>query len=362
MQRLIFSFTLFLALAASLAACSAPGAPVLDLKGTSWQVIEINGEAVPASAEVTANFSPEGQVNGKAACNRYFADYTQNGSALTFGMVGMTKMMCAEEGLMETEAAFAQALATVARFEEAGDQLRLLAASGQVVLVLGQPQPAPALDKTSWQLIALNGESLPVGIEITLQFSDGQASGRAACNSFFAEYTQQGFDLTFGAVGGTEMYCEGLMDEESAVYAALAAVTSFELKDDTLTLRDAAGTALLVYGAPQPAASLAGTLWKVKWVGEREVPAALEMTMQFEDGRIAGKASCNNYFADYTQEGESLQFGMAGATMMYCEGEGIMDLETAFLKNLELVRSFRFELGRLVLLGENGEYLLVLEQ
>lgn len=349
-----------LLLTAALAACSVPGSPVLDLKGSSWQVIEINGQAVSENIDLTANFSEDGQIAGNAACNQYFSDYTQDGSSLTFGMIGMTKMMCSDAGLMETESAFAQALESVQRFEEKGEIIRLLDADGKVVLVFGQPRPAPVLDQTSWQLTDLNGLALPLGVEITLEFGDGQITGKAACNSFFAGYTQDNYNLTITQVGGTEMYCDGLMDYESATYEALALVKTFELKNDVLRLKDASGVAILVYGAPQSAPNLAGTNWKVISVGEVQVAEGMEVTMLFQDAGIGGNSACNSYFADYTQDGASLTFGNAGSTMMYCEGEGIMAMETTFLSSLEKVRSFRFELGNLVFSDENGQTVIVL--
>ena len=353
-------FLLFALLAAAFAACSAPGSPVLDLKGTSWQVVEINGQAVSDKMEVTASFGDAGQVTGKAACNQYFADYTQDGSSLKFGPAGMTEMLCMDEALMQTQSAFGSALAAVERFEEDGKQIRLLDGEGKAVLVLDQPRPAPTLEKTSWQLTELNGQMVPVGVMITLSFAEGRATGKAACNNYFTGYTQDNDSLTFSQVGGTEMYCEGLMDYESATYEALAKVKSFTLKNDVLSLLDENGSAVLIYGAPQEAPNLSGTAWRVKMVGELQVAEGLEVTMKFEDGRISGKASCNGYGAGYTQDGSKLSFGLAESTLMYCDGEGVMDTEQAFLGGLEKVRSFQFEMGNLVLLDENGALVMLL--
>jgi len=359
-QVKLFTMFVILILTPVLAACAASGGSVLDLKGTNWQVIEINGEIISEEMDVTASFGDDGRIAGKAACNQYFADYTQDGANLTFGMVGMTKMMCSDSGLMETEAAFSQALVSVVRLEGDINQVRLLDSSGKTMLVLAQPRPAAALDKTSWQLIELQGQSLPVGVVITIEFADGQASGRAACNSFFAGYTQDNYNLSFSQVGGTEMYCEGLMDYESATYNALSQVAKFTLKNDILTMLDAGGTALLVYSTPQAAPALEGTSWKAIMVGEQQIPEDREVTMVFENGNVGGTSACNSYSASYTQDGGSLKFGMAAVTMMYCDGEGVMDLEQTFLAGLDKVRSFQFEMGNLVLLDENGQYLVVL--
>jgi heat shock protein HslJ/membrane-bound inhibitor of C-type lysozyme len=60
------------------------------------------------------------------------------------------------------------------------------------------------------------------------------------------------------------------------------------------------------------------------------------------DGRVAGRASCNNYTAQYTLTGEGLTVSKAAGTMMACE-PALMRQEQLFLDVLQNVR--RFDLG-----------------
>lgn len=54
-----------------------------------------------------------------------------------------------------------------------------------------------------------------------------------------------------------------------------------------------------------------------------------------EEGRAAGFSGCNRYFGDFRIEnGHQIRQGPKGATMMACPG-GQMDLEQAFLRNLD---------------------------
>lgn len=111
-------------------------------------------------------------------------------------------------------------------------------------------QPAaPVLDGTAWNLLQLNGQPVVEGTMPTLTFHEGQAGGNSSCNSYGAEYTQQGKSLTFAPIVTTLMACldAGIMQQESAMYAALQTVKTYQLEQDTLTLLDADGSAVLVF-------------------------------------------------------------------------------------------------------------------
>jgi heat shock protein HslJ len=46
-----------------------------------------------------------------------------------------------------------------------------------------------------------------------------------------------------------------------------------------------------------------------------------------------GNSGCNQYFGSYTTDGDTLNFGQLGSTMMGCE-EPVMQQETSFLQSL----------------------------
>jgi heat shock protein HslJ len=65
------------------------------------------------------------------------------------------------------------------------------------------------------------------------------------------------------------------------------------------------------------------------------------------DSQFSGNTSCNGYSGKYTQKENSIQFGNAIKTMIYCEGGG----EEAFLKMLGKVNKMAFDSeGKLLLL------------
>ena len=98
----------------------APAAEITALDGTSWTLngLLVGGDAMTRTAfdrEITLNFA-DGQINGSAGCNSYFASYDVNGDVLAFSAIGSTEMAC-EEDRMSREMAFLELLGQTGRFE-----------------------------------------------------------------------------------------------------------------------------------------------------------------------------------------------------------------------------------------------------
>lgn len=113
------------------------------LAGTSWQLRSYHkGSAmvsVIAGSEITASFDGD-RLSGSAGCNSYFAAFETDGTQLTLGPAGSTEMYCAQpEGVMEQEAAYVDALQSVASYQIEGNKLTLLDEEGMrlALFVLG---------------------------------------------------------------------------------------------------------------------------------------------------------------------------------------------------------------------------------
>lgn len=132
--RFIVLFSLLIVIAL-LASCEVATEPDPDLDGTSWIVIEINGNPVPEGIAISAHFT-DGVIGGEAPCNVYSAEYTQSGSEMNIDPPIMTQMYCDEENVMETEEGFTRALDSVKQVELEGDLLFMQDAGGDVVLLL----------------------------------------------------------------------------------------------------------------------------------------------------------------------------------------------------------------------------------
>ncbi len=114
---------------------TGPPSAADNLTGIKWRVVELSGipVATPLHGERPSILfdAAKRQATGYAGCNRFFGGYDLDGAALTFGLMGATKMACPdlEEGL-ETE--FFKVLHATRRWEIVGASLRLL--SGDAVL------------------------------------------------------------------------------------------------------------------------------------------------------------------------------------------------------------------------------------
>lgn len=97
--------------------------------------------------------------------------------------------------------------------------------------------------------------------------------------------------------------------------------------------------------------TIAGTEWVLRsWTLADPAPAEPQVTMAFKDGKFAGTAGCNRYFAG-VKPGEmpgDATVGLAGATRMMCP-PGQMAVEDRFLKQLAGVKKFGFMVGQLAL-------------
>lgn len=100
---------------------------------------------------------------------------------------------------------------------------------------------------------------------------------------------------------------------------------------------------------------LTGREWQVVTIAERPVPDGVTVTLAFDgEGRIAGDAGCNRFFAAASLTGEGLTLGEGATTRMACP-EPQMTTERRFLDALPLVYGFDFTAnGALLLLGPQG--------
>lgn len=105
-------------------------------------------------------------------------------------------------------------------------------------------------------------------------------------------------------------------------------------------------------GAPDP---LSGTRWLTEYIDERGVIDNAQTTLAFtEAGRAAGRGGCNQWSAEVSINGSSIEFGDAIATKMACV-EAVMNQEKSFLHALKAVRSYRLKDQNLLLFDAEGK-------
>ncbi len=102
----------------------------------TWVVEELDGGGVVAGEPPTLEIAADQKVAGTTGVNRYFGTVTMDGDALHFSPFGSTRM-AGPPPLMEQEARFFQAMASVARCKlNQPDRLHLFNAEGKVVIKL----------------------------------------------------------------------------------------------------------------------------------------------------------------------------------------------------------------------------------
>jgi heat shock protein HslJ len=107
-----------------------PGTPVLNLTGTNWRVLSINGTRTPPS-NFYVNFMPD-RIGAKFGCNSLGAGYTQSGSTLTVGAIMATRMACPD---MSFETQGSAILAQPVTINGLGNRITLSNARGTIELV-----------------------------------------------------------------------------------------------------------------------------------------------------------------------------------------------------------------------------------
>jgi putative lipoprotein len=105
-----------------------------------------------------------------------------------------------------------------------------------------------------------------------------------------------------------------------------------------------------------PKADLIGSTWIAEDIDGRGVIDDAQSTLVFgNDGRVSGRAGCNQYGGAVTLKGASMIVDQVFATKMACAAEALMNQETRFLNALQATRSYRMEGTKLVLVDGEGK-------
>ena len=242
MKLKIFTVSIVLIAALALGACQ-PKAESTSLDGTSWNLVELNGQSVLEDASVTLNFDGE-SLTGNDGCNHFGGSFTIDGNKLSIGDDLMSTLMACEGPIMQQAGEVTQALRETQSFKVENDQLILMDESNNKVAVF-QLQ-SQELAGSSWLVSYVNtgssegvvsSSSIQAAQQTLLFDKDGKISGNAGCNDYFANYKVNGSGLLFSAIGSTKMFCgEGLMAEETAFLAALEKASSYHITANSLQI------------------------------------------------------------------------------------------------------------------------------
>lgn len=213
------------------------------LAGTRWQIEAMGGTGIVSGSEPQITFTQDGQVNGTTGCNRFFGSYSQDGHAVSFSSIGMTKMACMENGVMGQEMAFGAILSgsTQAKIDGLGN---LVIRGKNGISFTARPLQSESemtngdpdiLNGDTWQVEDINRSGIIDNTVLTLTFSkDGNVTGSTGCNSLSGTYTATGTAITFSPLIMTRRAClaPALNDQETKFTAALQGEMTWRLTAD----------------------------------------------------------------------------------------------------------------------------------
>lgn len=230
----------------------------------------------------------------------------------------------------------------------------LIASCHSAKPLTGKAAGSEALYMYQWNLTALQGQPTPTNNVRTayLLFSPGKVStvsGNTGCNTLRGSFNLSGTDLIkFLPLRTTKMACVG-DNNETQFMDALSQVTTWSIVDKQLLLSD--GTKVVakfdgVTPSLKPvmptAASLNGS-WELNYISGKRIAfdglyPDKKPTLLFTDAKmeVDGHTSCNPFSANFTVEGNTINFKAPRSTMMACKGEG----ESSFLNMLKKVNKY----------------------
>ncbi|MCA9948660.1 MAG: META domain-containing protein, partial [Anaerolineales bacterium] len=124
----------------------------------------------------------------------------------------------------------------------------------QVTVNVTGATPDP-LAGTRWDVVNFNNGqgglvTLLQNTHMTMVFSaDGQLTGSASCNNYFASYQVNGSNITISPPGSSQRICdvpEGIMEQEAQFLAILPSVATFQINGSILEMRTAGGQGAVV--------------------------------------------------------------------------------------------------------------------
>jgi len=208
--------------------------PMAMPNSTEWRLMSIDGSDVIAGSTITLAFGEDDRAIGNAGCNAYGGSYSAIVGNITFSQLFSTRRFCAEDGIMDQEQGYLNALESATAYQISEGQLTITYGDNKQMIFA----QISALVGTQWQLTSIDGASVADASAITLIFGeDKHASGTGGCNSYGARFVVEGSTITLDQLISTMIACEeGIMQQELAFFNALGTATDYEMTDDQLTI------------------------------------------------------------------------------------------------------------------------------
>ena len=230
------------------------------------------------------------------------------------------------------------------------------------------------LENITWQLsyfIDQEGKETAItpGSHINAIFSNQKLNGFAGCNGYFGSYQitrNQELSLN-GPIGTTMKSCSSVIDAQEQKYLKLLTkAVKFRIEKDDLILLDQIQNPIVKFSAVK-STGLENTSWRATGINNGRGGVVSDnnthlTSVRFENGKIQGKAACNQYSASYTLQEQQISIGPVQTTRKFCSEEGVMEQEAQFLDALSLVSRYELMADRLNFRDQNGSLLASFEK
>jgi heat shock protein HslJ len=352
----------------------SPATPDPGLEGTQWALrqLAVDGSLTEVPSDVAATlFLEAGQASGAAGCNTFSGGYVIDGSALTFGPMMSTLMIC-EDQTASIEASYLAAFPLVASYSLDGEALGLLDESGAVLLTYAAVTPQAIAG--SWTVTSYNDDrndmAPPItGSIMTAAFgADGTIEASAGCNTFVGPYAIDGDEIAIGPLATTLVACrsDDMQEQETRYLDILLASDRWSQDAGMLELIDTQGVGrqtTVVFSATDDAAYLGP--WEVTGYDDGSgavIPPVSGSTLTAvlrPDGTIEGDAGCNAFSGPYHASGTTMTIGPLATTRMACTSPAFDTQEQQLLTALQSVSTWEEDDG-IVLRDTGGSTKVVL--
>jgi heat shock protein HslJ len=215
---------------------------------------------------------------------------------------------------------------------------------------------------TDWDLVSWEGMTILPNATPTIGFGENGLYGTTGCNGYFGSLTLDGTAVTIGEVGSTQMWCEGVMEQEQAFLQALQSAQSLTVDGETLILQTA--DAALTFQPPAQA-TLTGSQWVLGGIAQGDAVVNIwidsDITAEFKDGNMGGSSGCNSYSASYETDGATLTLGPVISTLMACAEEERNQRESEFQTALANVAQYEIRRNTLTLMDADGNLVMTFQ-
>lgn len=124
--------------------------------------------------------------------------------------------------------------------------LPLLAACATPQTVVdAEPEGSPNGPLTTWTFVSIDGQK-PVSNRAELRIFEKRIAATVGCNGLGGDLQLTNGQMKVGPIISTQMYCEGLMEQERAVAELLGASPAFFVENGRMGIRSAKHVAELV--------------------------------------------------------------------------------------------------------------------